>query len=439
MKNFEPREYQKAPIQAIAERKHVALFADVGSGKTVMTLAGLEGADGLTLIVAPLRAAMTVWPSEITKFTDKTYSLVTGAKAKREKAMEEVSDFYITNPENIPWLMETYYDEFTNLIVDESHKFKSPSSKRFRALRNRLVPFKRRVILTATPSTNSCLDLWSQMFIVDRGKSLEPTISKFRNKYAYRGGYMGRVWLPNHDADKKITQASRDSVFRVEVEIEGDTLFNDIEVTMSPKEFSVYKKAERQLIIELENGDEKITESAIAAYSLCKQISNGSFYDDEKNVHHVHSRKVEAAQELVESLQGKSVLIFYSFKHDRNALLDAFPDAEVLDGSTKADKTLGIVERFGNGDTQVLLAHPASAGTGIDGLQHNCSNICWFGLPDDLALYLQANGRIAGHRANGKTVTISRIISDNTVDRVISGRLQSKDATQTSILKSYRR
>ena len=435
------RDYQLPAVEALVENPFLGLFADVGAGKTLMVIEALKRVGGRTLVICPLRAAKVVWPNEVDKWSDMTVATVHGTPKKRAEIMDSGADLFVINPEGIQWLFDNYdlrESGITNLVIDESHLFKNPSSKRFKTLRKNITQFKRRWIMTATPATRNCLDLWSQLFIVDKGRSLGENVTRFRARYAYKGGYMGRIWLPQHDAADRITEDSRDIVHRVEVDIEDNTLFNDIVVQLPPSALKTYKLAEKQLRIELEDS-EKVTESAVAAYILMRQISNGSFYDDDGNVQRSHGEKSAAVKELHESLQGGSVLVFYQFRHDLLSLLDVFPDAECINGDTKAHETAGIVSRFGSGKTSVLLAQPASAGTGLDGLQHNCSNIVWYGLPDDLSLYLQGNGRIAGHRANGKIVTISHIISERTVDEVIADRLQSKDTSQLSILSAYRR
>ena len=188
----------------------------------------------------------------------------------------------------------------------------------------------------------------------------------------------------------------------------------------------------------MENGGEKITESAVSAYILCRQIANGGFYDDEGNTQHVHTAAIEAVEEIIEARQGKGTLVFYHFKHDKQRILDRYPKAVFIDGDTRAEDTTKIVQAFGTGEITELFCHPQSAGTGLDGLQHNCDHVVWLGLPDDFGLYEQGNGRIAGHRANGKHVTISRILALGTVASKIAKGLECKDTSQRSILDAYR-
>lgn len=442
MGRIQLRDYQKPAVESLVDNDSHALFSDVGSGKTVMVLEALDRLDdlGRVFIVAPLRVMYNVWPKEIEKFTDFSYTIAHGSVSERDKAISSQSDIVLINPEGLTWLFENWdLPENSHLIIDESHKFKSPSSKRFKLLKQNLSQFKRRWIMTATPATRNCLDLWSQLFIVDKGETLGKNITYFRNKYAYKGGYLGREWRPRSDANQNITQATKKIVHRVEVQIEDNTLHDFIYVDMPPDAKSIYKKAERQLAIEVENEPDKITEAAISAYSLSRQIANGSFYSELKNVIRVHNAKAEATRELFDSIQGNSLLVFFLFKHDKISLLEKFPSAEVIDGTTPAKNTPEIIKRFSLGLSNVILCHPQSAGTGLDGLQTNCSNICWYGLPDDLGLFLQGNGRIAGHRANGRLTTISRIIAKGTIDEVISDRLDHKDIDQKSILNHYRR
>ena len=154
---------------------------------------------------------------------------------------------------------------------------------------------------------------------------------------------MGREWKPLPTSWERITVATHDIVHRCEVEIEDNTIFHDIKVRLPRGKLDIYKKAEKQLRIELENAPDKITDSAVAAYTLCKQIANGGFYDDTKSVQDVHEEKVDAVQELVESLQGNPLLLFFMFRHDKQRLLRRFPNAEVIDGQTNANETRRIV------------------------------------------------------------------------------------------------
>ena len=440
---FIPRDYQKPAIASLVNHKYHALFADVGAGKTPMIIEGMKQVDGPWLIVAPLRVCYLVWTAEMNKWSDFVPTIVHSqstykAAEKRAKAMDNRTDHLVINPEGLPWLFENYDLKGYNLCIDESHQFKNPSGKRFKLLKKYINKFERRWIMTASPATRNCLDLWSQLFLVDKGEKLGINVTRFRKEYAYRGGYMGREWKPFPNSSERITEATKDIVHRVEVEIEDNRIENDIIVDLPKKAAEIYKKAENQLRIELANESEKITESAVAAYILCRQIANGGMYDDDKVPHNIHDQKIEAVTEIIDARQGKGTLIFYHFKHDKDRIRKAYPKASFIDGETKAKDTPKLVEAFGSGEISELWCHPQAAGTGLDGLQHNCDHVVWMGMPDDFGLYLQGNGRVAGHRAGGKVVTISRIIANNTVDRVIAARIGDKDTGQRSILDAYR-
>ena len=340
------------------------------------------------LIIAPLRPMRKVWPDEIKKwaeFADITYTIVHGSN--KEAALAKDVDVYIINPEGIQWLFDAKRKrpEFDVLIVDESTKFKNSSTQRFKALKHFLPSFSRRWILTGTPVPNGLLDLFGQIYILDLGRSLGRFITHYREEYFIPSGYGGYEWKPQLDAFERIVDQISPLILQLSADEHlqmPELVFRDLTVSLPPTSRKLYDELEKDFLVQMESGEEIIALNAAAAGTKLRQIANGALYTDSTHWKPLHDEKLDALEDLLEELNGHSVLIFYEYKHDYERINTRFGGVPNLSGSSgrQFDE---LCDRFNSGAVRVLCAHPASAGHGLN-LQGSCHHIVWFGIPWNL-------------------------------------------------------
>lgn len=359
---------------------------------------------------------------------------IMGNPKQREAALKEEGDIYIVTRDNIAWLVKLLGRkwDFDTVIIDELSSFKSNKSQRFKELR-KVRPFIKRIIgLTGTPTPNGYEDLWAQVYLLDRGQRLGKTLTEFRKRYfntLYRHGY--NEYELREGAKEQIDETLKDLCISMKAKDYlklKEPLFIDRIAKLDKKEYELYKKMERNAVLELD--EEDITAlSAAAVSNKLLQLANGAVYTDEREVIEIHNKKLEVLEELIEEANGEPVLVFYNFKHDRDRILKKFKGARLLD--TEHD-----IKDWNNKKIKILLAHPASAGHGLN-LQDGGSIIIWFGLTWSLELYLQANARL-NRQGQKETVRIYRIIAEGTQDERVLQVLNGKDLRQEEFLRSLR-
>ncbi len=342
---FRPHAYQQHCIDQILKVKKLGLFLDMGLGKTITTLTAIRELKynrflvRKVLVIAPKKVAEGTWTKEKDKW-DHTkilrVSQVLGSQAKRIRALNTPADLYIINRENVVWLVNYYRNSwpFDMVVVDESSSFKSHSAKRFKALAAVSPRIDRMVELTGTPSPNGLDDLWAQIYLLDGGDRLGKKYTHFRERY-FQPDKRGADGMVYSYAAKPGTEESilkRISDICISMKAEDylqlpDITFHEIPVVLDEKSRKAYSDLERQMVLELPEDEENISVTSAAALSnKLLQLANGAVYDDDHAVHEVHTCKIEAFLELIESLQGKPVLVFYNFQHDRERILKPCPD-----------------------------------------------------------------------------------------------------------------
>lgn len=441
---FLPHDYQKVAIDFALQNQSSGLFLDMGLGKTVITLTVIEELKNnyleelKVLVIAPKRVAEDTWTTEYEKW-DHLKNLkvvkVIGNSKQRKAALEKEADIYIITRDNIAWLVDFLSKDwdFNTVIIDELSSFKNHQSKRFKALR-KVRPFINRIIgLTGTPAPNGYEDLWSQIYLLDRGERLGKTISEYRRKYfntLYRHGY--NEYELKEGAKEQIDGILKDLCISMKakdyLKLKEPLYINRI-AKLDEKEYKLYKDMERDAVLEL--GDEDITAlSAAAVSNKLLQLSNGAVYTDERKVIEIHNKKLEVLEELIEEAKGEPVLVFYNFQHDKDRIIEKFKkDVRVLD--TEKD-----IKDWNNKKIKILLAHPASAGHGLN-LQEGGSIIIWFGLTWSLELYQQANARL-NRQGQKETVRIYHIIAEKTIDERVLEVLKGKNTRQEELLRKLK-
>lgn len=445
---FNPWNYQQYSINHIIDHKASGLFLDMGMGKTVSTLTAIDNLIFLcevnkVLVIAPLRVAEDTWSTEVDKWDHLKHlkiSKILGTKKQREEALNKDADIYVTNRENVDWLVNECFDSWIwdMVVIDELSSFKSSKAIRFRALKKVRPYFKRIVGLTGTPAPNSLIDLWPQIYLLDGGKRLGKTITGFKDRYfnpGRRNGYVVYNWELKEGAEEEIQNKISDICISMKANDYLDLperMDNKVEISLSKKALETYKKLEKELVIEIEEKDITAANAAVLTNKLL-QMANGAIYSESKEVVNIHDEKLEKLEEIIDTSNGKSVLVFYNFKHDYNRI------SEMLIKKKISHQTLNIsedIKKWNDGEIQVALLHPASAGHGLN-LQYGGNIIVWFGLTWSLELYQQANARL--HRQGQKeTVIIHHLIAKGTVDEDVMNALANKEINQNMLLEAVK-
>ena len=442
-----PHEYQEEGIRLALSQAALGLFLDPGLGKTSLVLAAFKilkdkGLARKLLVIAPLRPCYAVWPTEIEKwsnFGDLTYTIVHGPD--KEDSLRADADIYIINPEGLVWLYDERFKRdcihnFDILCIDESTKFKDSTTRRFKALRPKLPAFKRRWILTGTPSPNGIGDLFGQVYILDGGRALGKYKTNFQNHFFYRSGFNMYDWKPRPGAFEEIVKLISPLIYQLNAEDYlkmPEQIVTEIPVTLPDAAMKVYKEVEDDFITRFEE-DVLVADNAAVAGVKCRQIANGAVYTGE-TFKVVHDAKLDALEDLLEELAGKPTLVLYEFRHDHSRLQERLAGAESIGSGTSPKALEGIVNRFNAGQIPVLLGHPASMGHGLN-LQGSCHHVIWFGIPWNLEHHDQTIARVYRQGQKAEHVFIYYLIATGTLDEKVSKVLKQKDRDQQKLLNT---
>ena len=441
---YEPHEYQKYATEFILTHPVAAVLLEMGLGKSVITLTALfdlcldQFLIRKVLVIAPLRVARDTWPSEIKKWDHLeglTYSVVVGSEAERKAALMRTADLYIINRENVDWLVTksgmTF--DFDMVVIDELSSFKSWRAKRFKSLL-KVRPYVKRIVgLTGTPSSNGLMDLWAEFRLLDLGKRLGRFITHYRNAFFTpdkRNGEVVFSYKPLPGAEKQIY----DRIADITISMKScdylklpECIINEVPVWMDDKEMEVYDTFREEMVAKVKDREIDAANAAVLSGKLL-QMANGAVYDEDKKAIHIHDRKLDALEDLIEAANGKPVLIAYWYQHDVDRIKARFTVREI--------KTSKDIEDWNAGKISAAVIHPASAGHGLN-LQTGGSTIIWFGLTWSLELYQQTNARL--HRQGQKeTVVIHHIIAKGTIDEQVMSALRKKEKTQDALIDAVK-
>lgn len=447
---YKPHRYQETAEQFIIDHPKCGLFLDMGLGKTVTTLTALDEllndtfdiTSGKILVIAPLRVAEHTWSTECHKWDHLKrlkISRVIGSEKQRLRALKEKADIYVINRENLVWLVDALGKswQFDTVIVDELSSFKNSKSKRFRALKKVTPLFDRFIGLTGTPAPRSLLDLWPQLYLMDRGRRLGKTYTSYKDRYFTPGrhnGYVVYEWNLRPGAEEQIQEAIKDICMSLKAEDwlklpERVNVMHELE--LGEGLMRQYRKFEREKLIELESEEALIASNAGVLAGKLTQFTSGAIYKEDKTYLSVHDVKLAALEDLVEASNGQPILIFYNFQHDRARIKDRLKAYDVREVKSEAD-----VEDWNAGKIEILLAHPAAMGHGLN-MQEGGHIIIWFSLTWDLELYQQANARL--HRqGQKKSVLIHHLIAKGTIDEDIIKKLTDKAAQQGDLIEAVK-
>ncbi|PWV90241.1 SNF2 domain-containing protein [Paenibacillus cellulosilyticus] len=442
---FKPHKYQEYAIERILDTTAVGLFLEMGLGKTIITLTAVEKLlyDSFeavkVLVIAPLRVAEDTWSRESSKWDHTKHlriSKILGDRKQREKALLQDADIYVVNRENVQWLVGHLGKKwpFDTVIVDELSSFKNSDAQRFRALR-RIRPLIKRIVgLTGTPAPNSLLDLWAQIYLLDQGERLGKTVGSYRDRYFIPGKKEGHVvyeWKQKKEADDRIHEAIADICVSMKAEdwLEmPQRVDRIIPLQLSETARDQYEQLERDLLLPMVGAD-IVANTAAALSNKLLQMANGAAYDEERGVREIHDVKLNKLEDLIEAANGNPVLVFYAYKHDLSRIKKRFPQARTLDSADD-------IAAWNAGEIPLLLAHPASAGHGLN-LQDGGSVIVWFGLTWSLELYQQANARLY-RQGQTKSVIIHHLVVEGSIDEDVIAALESKADGQNALMAAVK-
>lgn len=441
---YNPHDYQSFATNFILENPISAVLLDMGLGKSVITLTAifdlcLDSFEvSKVLVIAPLRVAKFTWPAEIQKWDhlrELTYSVAVGSETQRKAALMQKSNIYLINRENVDWLVNksNIPFDYDMVVIDELSSFKSYSSKRFKSLLKVRPKVKRIVGLTGTPSSNGLMDLWAEFRILDMGKRLGSYITHYRNSFFTpdkRNQQMVFSYKPLPGAEDAIYRLISDitiSMKSVDFLKMPECVINEVIVTLSEKEQKAYNSLKQDLVLSLKGENIDAVNAAALSNKLC-QMANGAVYGEDKRVFEIHDKKLDALEDLIESANGKPVLVVYWFNHDLERIEKRFKVREI--------KTSADIKDWNNGEIEVAVIHPASAGHGLN-LQAGGSTLIWFGLTWSLELYQQTNARL-WRQGQNETVVIHHIITKGTIDEDIMKALKRKEKIQSDLIDAVK-
>ena len=443
MKYF-PHDYQRYSTAFIIYHPVSAVLLEMRLGKSVISLSAinelmLDYFDvSRTLVIAPLRVANSTWPDEIKKWDHLkhlSYSVVIGSEKERLDALKKPAHIYLINRENVDWLITKSGIpwKFDMVVIDELSSFKSYQAKRFRSLLKVRPKLKRIVGLTGTPSSNGLMDLWAEFRLLDMGERLGRYITYYRQNFFIpdkRNQQMIFSYKPKDGAEKKIYSLISDITISMKSKDflkMPECVMNEVIVSLSDKEQKLYDSLKQDMVLSLEENEIDAINAAALSNKLL-QMSNGAVYNDDKESLHIHDRKLDALEDLIEGANGKPVLVAYWFKHDLEKIKDRFDVREI--------KSAKDISDWNKGKIPVALIHPASAGHGLN-LQAGGSTLIWFGLTWSLELYQQTNARLY-RQGQDSTVVIHHILTKGTIDEDVMKALKAKEKIQDALIDSVK-
>lgn len=439
--------HQVEDIKFELDNEAVFDTSDAGTGKTRTRLEAYsrrraKGA-GCMLVIAPKSLLRSAWEQDCKRFTP--WLKISCAYAEnREKAFAASSDIYVTNHDAVKWLAKqpaSFFKKFTDLVIDESSAFKHHTSDRSKALNKIRKYFKKRTLMSGTPSSNSITDMWNQAFVLDGGKRLGESFYAFRSAVQTPEMVSPRIpnavkWTDRPGAEEAVAGLLKDITIRHILEDCHDMPENHnyvVPFELAPKAEKAYLQMEKDAVAQLGTG----TISAINAASVATkmlQMASGAVYDEEGEYHLVDTSRYELIADLVEAR--KFCVVFFLWKHQRDLLIEEFKKRKItntlIDGSVSSKKREEAVNYFQNGFYRVLLAHPASAAHGLT-LTKGTSTI-WASPTYNLEHWLQGNRRIYRAGQKNKTETVN-VIAEGTIEERVYHILSDKNAKQLNLME----
>lgn len=403
------RSTQLKGVNFINSNRQSLIFADPGAGKTTVVLHGLKLIKPQrTLILATKRICLHVWEQEARLWKGTRNFQFTQLTGKTKKQREELLDLensgiYLLNYELLQWLVSDYlkskkrklHEFFDAVVFDEVSYMKNSGSKRFRACRHQILKVPTRIGMTGTPVGNSLMNIWGQVYVCAGTEPLGSSFNQFKNKF-FDSDWNGWVWTPKPGSKSIIYDRIRPYCYKIPVDPyrkSNPINYIPLKYDLPKKVNKEYQHLKEELFLELDTtgGVFEVGGTGAVVKNKLRQIESGAVYVESENKTkpwvNLHSEKIDLLEELVESLQGKPLLLFYEFQHEFKRIKKKFPSAVSI-------KEHDAVDRWNNNEIDILLAHPKSAGHGLNLHLGGAYNMCFFTLPWSLELWIQCIGRL---------------------------------------------
>lgn len=446
---FNPHKYQQYAIDFIIKNPIAAILLDMSMGKTAICLMAIQHLMyesfevNKVLVICPLRVTLT-WRDEIHKWSQLnglTYSIVKGTAAQRKKALQADADIYIINRENVPWLINTsgVPFDFDMVVVDELSSFKNHQTARHKALMKVRPYIKRIVGLTGTPVSGGLMDLFAEFKLLDMGERLGRFIGQYRLNYFKPDRVNGPIvysykLLPG--AEEKIYDKISDitiSMKAVDYLDMPELITTEYPVYLDEDEMEKYEELKKDLILSTPE-HEVTTANAASLSNKLSQMANGAVYTDDKEIITFHSKKLDALEDIIESANGKPLLVAYWFKHDYTRIVERLEKIGVKYMKIDTEES---IRKWNNKEIPVALIHPASAAHGLN-LQQGGNTMVWLGLSWSHELYSQACCRLYRQGQSEGTVSIIHLVTKGTIDERIMKALSQKENTQSALIDAVK-
>ncbi len=447
---YTPHEYQAYCIQRVVEDPAVGLFLRPGLGKTVITLTSVNILKyfrwqvSRVLVVAPKKVAEATWSKEAAKWDHLQHlriSVVLGPTKKRIKALNTPADVYIINRENVEWLVDYYKQAwpFDMVVLDESTSFKNSRSKRFKAMKRVRRFVKKMVLLTGTPSSKGLIDLWAQVYLLDGGARLGPTLGAYRDQY-FDPDQRSRTQIFSYKAkdgaESSVLAAIADICISMKAEDYlqlPENISHEVPILLDSKAKKAYEQFERDLLLEI---DENIITAGTAGVLTGKllQFCNGAVYGSEGQIVPVHDCKLEAYMELLERIDGEPALTFYGYQHDRDRILERLAKTKLR---VRVYKGVEDEDAWNSGEVDVLLVHPASCAYGLN-LQAGGRHVVWYGLNWSFELNDQGNCRLWRQGSPYDKVFIHYLVVQGCVDEDVMATIRDRADTHEAVMRALK-
>ena len=390
-----------------------------------------------------------MWPKEMRKWDDfksLSYTILHGPN--KDANFEKKRDVYIMNYDGLEWLESKLWGKrrtqwpFNILICDESGKVRRTASKRYKRLKTMAPKFSRRHILNGTPIPKGILDLFGQMTILDGGKTFGKEITKFKKRYFYKSGYMGHDLKPTPSAPAQVFKAIAPRILQMKAEdyLElPELIINKVYIEL-PKETRLqYNEMEKKFLLRFQEGKVTAANAGILS-SKCRQIACGGIYLDseEQTWKNLHTKKIEAAQDLIEELQGNPALLAYEFKHDLDRLYKAFGSkVPTIRGRMSMARTKQVEDQWNKGETDLLFGQHTAIALGLN-LQEAGNTIIIHSLPWSYDTWYQLIRRIYRQGQKSKQVFVHALVAKDTVEELVWKSLQEDDGTHISLFDALK-
>lgn len=440
---YQPHDYQQQATEFIHDHPQAAILLGMGLGKSVITLTAIwnlmldDFAVSRVLVIAPLRVARDTWPAELAKWdhlTGLTLAVAVGSKTQRVNALASQAMVTVINRENIGWLVNYYGTSwpFDMVVIDELSSFKNHRARRFLALKQARPHITRIVGLTGTPAANGLEDLWAPFRLLDGGQRLGRFITAYRNRWFTPDKTNGQQvfnYRPRPGAEKEIYSAISDITLSMKttdhLHLPELTITNKV-VELDAHDHATYTRLKHDLVADIDGHTIDAANAAVVCGKLL-QLASGAIYNDDHQVIEIHDAKLDALEDLIEAANGHPLLVAYWYQHDRDRITARFPHARTL--ATSHD-----IDDWNHSRIPLALIHPASAGHGLN-LQTGGHLMVWFSLTWSLELYQQTNARLF-RQGQTQPVTITHIVTANTIDEDVLDALEHKNTTQNRLIEA---